>query len=235
MADEFDSEGNIISLKAAPAPVVSQPIAILDKTTVPAQSPHPTPPLASLVRKPSVNTTEVSDDRPVWKQRALPGTKPCETYGFITPKLNVFIQNILAEERKEMKQMFAEKHLQLENILRYNLRGRCGGKPVVPADHVPIVPLATGSATASTISESKDESQQNSSAIAPLAGGWINLLAKLRSQNIDQLLKLQKATKKKDKQLALKDKEIKNLKTRIACLVHEDNMDHLDRQQSCTS
>ena len=29
--------------------------------------------------------------------------------------------------------------------------------------------------------------------------------------------------------------EIKKLKTRIACLVHEDNADHLERQQSITS
>ena len=186
MADEFDSEGNIISLKAAPAPVVSQPIAILDKTTVPAQSPHPTPPLASLVRKPSVNTTEVSDDRPVWKQRALPGTKPCETYGFITPKLNVFIQNILARERKEMKQSFDKKYHRLEDNLRGKLKCSCSDKTQIPADHEPPISVESGSATASAVT-GNDNASKNISAIDSLASSWTNLLAKLRSENIKLL------------------------------------------------
>ena len=152
MADKLDSEGNVISLKVVTA--VSQPSAVPAETPrpAPAQTPHTSPPLATQGRKPSVNTTMLSDDRHVWKQRAtrremaaapktggvklprsepvmlrdnsvpeqlrvksepkkphvrvLPGTKPCDTSPVITPQLNVFIQNILAKERKEMKQIF---------------------------------------------------------------------------------------------------------------------------------
>ena len=153
----------------------------------------------------------------------------------ITPKLNVLIQNILAQERKEMKQMFAEKHLQLEDKLRDDLRCRCGDKQVVPADHVPTVPLTTCPATASTISESKDETQQNRSVVAPLVTSWVTLLSHLRSDTIEQMKKLQKANKNKDNQIASKVSEIKKLKNRVACLVHEDNLEHLERQQSQTS
>ena len=35
-----------------------------------AQTPHTSPPLATQGRKPSVNTTKLSGDRHVWKQRA---------------------------------------------------------------------------------------------------------------------------------------------------------------------
>ena len=52
---------------------------------------------------------------------------------------------------------------------------------------------------------------------------------KLRSENIEQVLKLQ--TTDKDKQIASKIIEIKKLKMRIASLVHENNVDHLERQQ----
>jgi len=300
MADEFDSEGNIISLKAAPAqalsqptlpnkmadkideegniivsplgrfkklstivPVVSQPTAVPARTPlpVPAQSPHPTPPLASLARKPAVNTTKLCDDRHVWKVQApaLPAVRDLTASaapdkislnqtgkpvlrqlataaaiarapktGGVRPPLNFNLQNILAEERKEMKQMFAEKHRRLEEKLRDDLRCRCGDKQVVPADHVPTVPLTTCPATASTISESKDETQQNRSVIAPLVTSWVTLLSHLRSDTIEQMKKLQKANKDKDNQ-------IEKLKNRVACLVNEDNLEHLERQQSQTS
>ena len=134
-----------------------------------------------------------------------------------------------------MKQMFAEKHLQLEDKLRDDLRCRCGDKQVVPADHVPTVPLTTCPATASTISESKDETQQNRSVVAPLVTSWVTLLSHLRSDTIEQMKKLQKANKNKDNQIASKVSEIKKLKNRVACLVHEDNLEHLERQQSQTS
>ena len=158
MADKLDSEGNVISLKVVTA--VSQPSAVPAETPrpAPAQTPHTSPPLATQGRKPSVNTTMLSDDRHVWKQRAtrremaaapktggvklprsepemlrnnsepeqlhvraLPGTKPCETGPIITPKLNVYIQNILARERKDMKMSFDEKYLRLEENLRRKL------------------------------------------------------------------------------------------------------------------
>jgi len=242
MAEKIDEEGNIISplgsfkKLSTITPAVSQPTAIPVKTPlpVPAQSPHTTPPLASLDRKPSVNITKLCDDRHVWKQRALPGTKPCETAGVITPRLNVFIQNILAKERKEMRQSFDEKYRRLEDNLRGKLKCSCSDKPQIPTDHEPHFSVKSGSATATAVIETADASK-NSSDIAPLAGSWINLLAKLRSDNFEQLLNLQKATKDKNKLLATKVSEIKKLKTRIACLVHEDNVDHLERRQTMTS
>ena len=118
--------------------------------------------------------------------------------GGVRPPLNVNLQNILAEERKEMKQMFAEKHRRLEEKLRDDLRCRCGDKQVVAADHVPTVPLTTCPATASSINESKDETQQNRSVIAPLVTSWVTLLSQLRSNTIEQMLKMQKANKAKD-------------------------------------
>ena len=274
IAEIFDSEGNIVSLKIVKA--VSQPSAVPAETPrpAPAQTPHTSPPLATQGRKPSVNTTMLSDDRHVWKQRAtrremaaapktggvklprsepvmlrdnsvpeqlrvksepkkphvriLPWTKPCDTSPVITPQLNVFIQNILAKERKEMKQIFDEKYRNEVKQLREDLKCRCSDKLVFSDDHVP-----TNHLSSVTADEKNDDVSKNRSAIAPLASGRITLLAQLSSENIEQVLKLQ--TTDKDKQIASKIIEIKKLKMRIASLVHENNVDHLERQQSMTS
>ena len=95
----------------------------------------------------------------------------------------------------------------------------------------PTVSLETSSVTATEVTKN-DNASKNRSVIAPLASGWITQLAQLRSENIEQLLKLQNTTIEKDKQLASKVNEIKKLKSRIACLVHDDNLEHLERQQS---
>ena len=111
-------------------------------------------------------------------------------------------------------------------------------RPEPSADHEPTCLKCSGSTPASKVVITEEfVDQQNNVITSPstLANNWIDLLLQLRRDTGQQLMELQAVVREKDKNLNSQVQQIKKLKTRISSLIHEDNMDHLSRQQSMTS
>ena len=92
------------------------------------------------------------------------------------------LEKILKRKDEELSVWQKEKRLKAMHTLPVKMADNIDeeGNIITPADHEPHISVVSGSVTP-PVDTGNDDASKNSSAIAPLAGSWINLLAKLRS------------------------------------------------------
>jgi len=214
MADFIESEGNILSPLGIfkKLPTVSSAAAVHPPVCVPAPCTalSTSTVTTSTVTSITVSSTTVSVPKPSKKKAPMLASREALV---AKDKANTFtIKKLMT--MVEARDIIIAK-LQLE-IADSNTR--------FPADHEPNLCLEICETVANAdvkADDHCDERLDNQNNIVSAA------------EHIAEELRV--ALKEKDKQLADKKKEIKKLKKRIAALVHDDNMEHLARQQSITT
>ena len=139
----------------------------------------------------------------------------------------------------------ANLKLEIEQISEFrdfvqtqSLSSSADGSTIFPADHEPNNFLGNCGIVNTDVKTEDDSDDcidhQNNIAPDPASYpiNWESLFLELKSQTAQQTHELREEIKEKDKLLAKQRKEMKKLQQRVADLVHEDNMDHLARQQA---